>query len=1748
MKKILNAAVIFIIILANNNNLFSQTTIASDNIDVPANWTLNTVVGAPVNSVVPGANQTEMLGLPTGDNRWYISNVYSNNEYDCAGFTVGASTVPAQPAAIPNNNTNYLHLIADCSIAAGEYAASWNASLEYKRRFFAYMNYDFSTSGYYSVNFSFWSLEAAGISVYYSTDGGTTWNFLDYCPSLNGNWIKNNFSGAAFDNQATLRFGFLWEDSQGGDANFPSVDALELSVPALTCSFFEDKTTICEAADDTVTFTNLSSPTDVSVTYSWSVTPGISGTDWLFVPPTTSTSKNPQIQFLTANTYSVQLTTTRSSTSESLTETDVINVISGCQCTGGGGTVELLNSDPLLSEWTLTRGGVYLQNWMAASQAGNFNAVNPAGSEAYLQIPMGVNSNGSYADMTWPTNMDFSDATASYELTFSYCNEFFSGGWGSYQNTLQIYISTNGGGAWTLIRTYNSDTGPNWVNETVDLSAYAGSGTSFRIRFRGIRSAYDDGSEGDWDMGLNDILITKTTSGGGLGDEPTATITLTEGTNPSCSGTDLEFTCTATNLGSATVSDYEWFVDGVSVQTGLSNTYSSNSLTDGQVITCAITLTGGTCDGPFTSLTYTVFIDEVLTPFVWIIADPATIVCEGTNFLFTADYLNGGTSPTFEWQLNGVTVSLTDSYSSSLLGDGDVVTVYMTSDVNCPSSNPVSNTYNVNIYDTSNVIINYNTLAACENTPTDFSVISTNGSPPYTYEWFVNGVSSGTGATFSSATLNYGDIIYLVESSATTCSGQSNSIEIMGLDPPNSLNGTYIIQSGTPFPDFTTAVNALEEYGVSGPVIFQVADEVFNEQIEIHDICGVDATNNVTFETWCDDCGNAIVEFNPDATENFIVKFNHTDYFNFNNIEFRNTGSNLGHVLDFSHFSSNLSFTNCIFNGISTALNNNELAVIFTDDYYISNLTFSKNEINNGSYGLFFTGYSSSVLNAEISLLNNNFTNQAYSGLFLVNANKLNFYQNSIITNSSRTDFRGISLITCENDINISSNIVNAISANGYGLYIDDLAGISGSEPQIINNMFAIGNGTGTSYGINIESTTGNSEYIELWFNSTNVLSTNGAAFRVNTADYLNILNNNFISASGISYDVTGLTNSTENYNNFMPDFVGKGANSISINPVYLSSTNLHTENAGLQVGNNSTGISIDIDGETRQNPPYIGADEYLGSVIWTGNTSTDWNTVTNWQPNTYISNATNVIIPTTPAGGNYPETNSATDNLAECKNITIQNGSHLYVAPDKYLTVWGELNQNGTFIIQSDATGTGSFINKGNINYGVGNTTTVERYISEAMWHYVSSPITNANVDLFLPQNFYFYDETVADSWNMQNFTGGLMGWTHPTTGSSMNVMQGYICYQNEGVVDFTGVLNTGYLSYNLSYTDNTGIHGNAVFDGWNLVGNPYPSTLNWYDNDNITKTNIDGAIYFYKDDGTGAYNNYSYFLPESYTNPYPSIVINRVSGCIPVEQSFFVKANATGASISVTDNARIHNQTEFYKTLTETPPTIRLQIDNNNKNDEIVLRFIPEATENYDGQFDAIKLIGYSTGVPYLYVIGDDGINLAISSFNIIDENTIVNLGVKLDQSNQYSIKVNELVISDSITPYLRDNYRNVNVDLRKNPEYSFYSETGIYPDRFEIWFDIKENIVNLQTVFEVPDVEIYSNKMNLFVNFKQEPYKSAQIRIFDMTGKEIKITNVSMKQNIIEMNNISEGFYNIMVIQDENITTQKVIFIRQ
>jgi len=74
---------------------------------------------------------------------------------------------------------------------------------------------------------------------------------------------------------------------------------------------------------------------------------------------------------------------------------------------------------------------------------------------------------------------------------------------------------------------------------------------------------------------------------------------------------------------------------------------------------------------------------------VSISATPAGAVCTGTSVIFTASPVNGGTSPSYQWKLNGADVGTnSNTYTNSSLNNGDQISCELTSNANCVGGNP----------------------------------------------------------------------------------------------------------------------------------------------------------------------------------------------------------------------------------------------------------------------------------------------------------------------------------------------------------------------------------------------------------------------------------------------------------------------------------------------------------------------------------------------------------------------------------------------------------------------------------------------------------------------------------------------------------------------------------------------------------------------------------------------------------------------------------------------------------------------------------------------------------------------------------------------------------------------------------------------------------------------------------------------------------------------------------------------------
>jgi len=94
------------------------------------------------------------------------------------------------------------------------------------------------------------------------------------------------------------------------------------------------------------------------------------------------------------------------------------------------------------------------------------------------------------------------------------------------------------------------------------------------------------------------------------------------------------------------------------------------------------------CESNRTTITVTV--NPLVTPTIAISASDNNI-CSGTSVTYTANITNGGTSPSYQWQINGAPVGgATGSTYAYQPVNGNIISCALTSSANCPTPNPVT--------------------------------------------------------------------------------------------------------------------------------------------------------------------------------------------------------------------------------------------------------------------------------------------------------------------------------------------------------------------------------------------------------------------------------------------------------------------------------------------------------------------------------------------------------------------------------------------------------------------------------------------------------------------------------------------------------------------------------------------------------------------------------------------------------------------------------------------------------------------------------------------------------------------------------------------------------------------------------------------------------------------------------------------------------------------------------------------------
>jgi hypothetical protein len=264
------------------------------------------------------------------------------------------------------------------------------------------------------------------------------------------------------------------------------------------------------------------------------------------------------------------------------------------------------------------------------------------------------------------------------------------------------------------------------------------------------------------------------------------------------------------------------------------------------------------------------------------------------------------------------------------------------------------------------------------------------------------------------------------------------------------------------------------------------------------------------------------------------------------------------------------------------------------------------------------------------------------------------------------------------------------------------------------------------------------------------------------------------------------------------------------------------------------------------------------------------------------------------------------------------------------------------------------------------------------------------------------------------------------------------------------TGTLNQGQVTVNDWYTPAssnlgfTNTPGNAPVQGFNLVGNPYPSSINWETFQTTTTTtgiygnNISNTIYVIDP----VSHNYG-----AYMKGGGGAGTNNASNIIASGQGFFVRATGAGAQLIFNESAKSRTQVTGPQLLlakavdpVSNNQYLRLQLAKDSVNtDDILIRFDSNAQTGFFLNEDAPYKTGL--GLVSLASLSSDHVPLAINVQPLPKQGVKINLSINTNTGGIYRLNMKQLVgVPQLFDVWLMDAYKKDSLDMRHNATYSF------------------------------------------------------------------------------------------------------------
>ncbi|MCB9251428.1 MAG: right-handed parallel beta-helix repeat-containing protein [Flavobacteriales bacterium] len=527
-----------------------------------------------------------------------------------------------------------------------------------------------------------------------------------------------------------------------------------------------------------------------------------------------------------------------------------------------------------------------------------------------------------------------------------------------------------------------------------------------------------------------------------------------------------------------------------------------------------------------------------------------------------------------------------------------------------------------------------------------------------------------------------------------------------------ALSGVYTIGGASPdFNTFEDAVNAMKRGGIYDSVLFNVRNGTYTEQILIPYIKGANRENSIIFQSEQGDSSKVILLGTNSSSKNYTVYLDSTRGVTFRKMTLKSSSLNsYNTVFYFNGGCSDINIHDCYIKSRaanSTSTNETNLYFYYTNSNHqgFENINIYNNIIIDGAFGIYCYTYSNTKKSSQLNILRNKFINQYYYGIYTYYIDRVHINYNEIYnTKPKHTSGYGVISQYSDKGFHLIGN--NIYNQEYYGVYLYNVEGTTNDTNLIINN-FIHSKSTSSALALYIYSCS----YINVFNNNVHQYVGNSSSYAAYFYSNSRIFcsNNNFInSGSGYSIYVSGSL-SGSNFNNFYSNgsilsyynnnlstlgnwqsYTGFDANSLNIDPSFVSSSDLHVRSINLDgaARNIPYLVMYDIDMTKRDSlTPDIGADEFdipaandagmsghfSPSAPFTAGNSIVKAYIKNFGSDTLKSATLNWKV-----NGNLQSTRSWTGSLAPGESDTTTVGNFNFLSGKEYEVIYWTTLPNG--------------------------------------------------------------------------------------------------------------------------------------------------------------------------------------------------------------------------------------------------------------------------------------------------------------------------------------------------------------------------------------------------------------------------------------------------------------------------------------